>query len=214
MDNNGLSGRLRKLRKEFKLRQIDLAGLSGISHSYYNDIETRGKTPSEQVLEQLADSLRVTTAFLKGEEYESNNLKVIETIPTSTDVVLIPQIGEVRAGMLIYAQNNIDKYIKVDINSINPDKNHFYFEIVGDSMNRTIIKGDKVLVEHTSDVETGDIIISILNNNEVSIMKVRMKEDMVILLPESFNPKHIIKSYRYDEINIIGKVVKFERCFT
>jgi len=214
MDNNGLSERLRKMRKLKKLRQIDLSDLANISHSYYNDIETRGKTPSEKVLEQLAYALGVSVGYLKGEKIESSDLRDLRIVTTNADVVLIPLVGEVRAGVSMYAQNNIESYIRVDGGTINPDKTYFFLDVIGDSMDKVIREGDKVLVEHTNDVETGDIVIALLNNNEATIKKIRLKDDMIVLLPVSYNPNHVIKSYKEHEVIIIGKVIKAERYFT
>jgi len=214
MSNNGLSDRLRELRKVKKLRQIDLSSLAHISASYYNDIETRGKMPSQQVLEQLAEALGVTVGYLKGEKVESTDLKNLNWVSAPIDVVLIPLVGEVRAGLSMYAQNNIESYVRVDGKQIDSDKTYFFLEVVGDSMDKIIREGDKVLVEHTSDVDTGDIAIVLMNDNsEATIKKIRLKDNMVVLIPSSYNPAHVIQSYRHDEVTIIGKVIKAERFF-
>lgn len=216
MDNENneiLSERLRELRKMKKMTQRELSRVAGVSKSYYNDIEARGRNPSEQILKLLAKALGVTTGYLRGESDDKTELKDLQQAVTPVSVVLIPLVGEVRAGVSMYAQNNIESYIRVDGSEVNPNKTYFYLTVVGDSMDKVIRDGDKVLVEHTSSVETGDIVIALFKTDEATIKKVRFSGDRIVLIPDSYNPKHVINTYREDEVMIIGKVIKAERHF-
>lgn len=52
--------RIRELRLERNMRQIDLAERVGIQESYVSNIETGMKEPCLEIIEMLADGLGVT----------------------------------------------------------------------------------------------------------------------------------------------------------
>lgn len=217
MDNSELSVKLRELRLSQHKTQKEVAAIAGISRSYYNEIESGGKTPSIQIYRLLARALGVSSYYLRGEpepepkpESELVNLR---KAAVDVDVAMIPLVGEVRAGVSMYAQNNIESYIRVDGSSVDPSKTYFFLTVVGDSMNRIIREGDIVLVEHTPCFETGDIVIALFDSGEATIKKVRIKGDRIVLIPDSHNPEYTIHSYSGDEVSIVGKVIKAERHF-
>lgn len=59
-----LGKRVRELRGERGLTQIELAELMGIDRSYLSEIETGKKDPSLRVLKTLADGFRLTLSEL------------------------------------------------------------------------------------------------------------------------------------------------------
>lgn len=58
--------RLRKLRKERKLTQKELANLIGVKNSVISFYEVGDRTPSLEVLVKLSKALRVSTDILLG----------------------------------------------------------------------------------------------------------------------------------------------------
>ena len=60
--------RLRKLRKERKLTQKELATLVGVKNSVISFYEVRDRTPSLEALIKLSKALRISTDVLLGIE--------------------------------------------------------------------------------------------------------------------------------------------------
>ena len=58
--------RLRKLRKERKLTQKELAGLIGVKNSVISFYEVGDRTPSLEVLIKLSKALHISTDILLG----------------------------------------------------------------------------------------------------------------------------------------------------
>jgi transcriptional regulator with XRE-family HTH domain len=62
-----LGSRVRQLRRERKLTQVELADMLGIDRSYLSEIETGKKDPSLRVLKTIADGFGLTLSqLLKG----------------------------------------------------------------------------------------------------------------------------------------------------
>jgi len=59
-----LGNRVRSLRKERGLTQVELAEMLGVDRSYLSEIETGKKDPSLRVLKTIADGFRLTLSQL------------------------------------------------------------------------------------------------------------------------------------------------------
>lgn len=69
LHDDGLGGRLKKLRSELGLNQAEVARQAGVSAPYLSELEGgHGRRPSGEVLLRLADALGVTIAELLGRE--------------------------------------------------------------------------------------------------------------------------------------------------
>jgi len=62
-----LGNRIRALRRERHLTQVELAEMLGIDRSYLSEIETGKKDPSLRILKAIADGFQLSLSqFLKG----------------------------------------------------------------------------------------------------------------------------------------------------
>lgn len=204
--------RVRRLRLQKGLTQERLGELMGVTKHTISTIESGKHETRLSTKGRLADALGVTIETLDGREVRSNELKDLK-LREPMDVVLIPIVGEVRAGVSMYAQNNIVGYQKVDSDQIKQGKTYFYLKVVGDSMDKYIREGDMVLVEHTPVVESGDIVIAMVNEEEAVIKRIKFLKDTLSLIPESTNPTHKTAIYNPEDILIVGRVIKAERYF-
>lgn len=64
--------RIKNLRKERKLTQVELAKKSNISRSYLTDIENNRYNPSVETLKAIANSLEVTLSDILSDEAKKN----------------------------------------------------------------------------------------------------------------------------------------------
>ena len=65
--------RIKILRKERKLTQVELAKKSNISRSYLTDIENNRYNPSVETLKAIANSLEVKLSDILSDEVKQNN---------------------------------------------------------------------------------------------------------------------------------------------
>ena len=89
----------------------------------------------------------------------------------------------------------------------------FALQVIGDSMNNFVQDGDYAIVKKQSDVNSGDVAV-VLIDGETAMIKTLTKigDSVIILTPNSTNPKHKPIPFSGDELNtlrIIGRVVGY-----
>ena len=77
-----VSESLKKVRKEHKLTQQDIADVLGVDRSTYTFYETGKTSPSIATLHKLADIYNVTIGYLAGYEENRPELKVKHMSPS------------------------------------------------------------------------------------------------------------------------------------
>ncbi len=119
----------------------------------------------------------------------------------------IPLLGQIAAGIPIYAEQNIEGYIWTDRNH---GSEYFGLRVRGDSMNAAKIDdGDIAIIQRCEIVEDGDIAV-VLVDDDATIKRYHREGDMVILTPQSTNPENKTQFYSLKEhtIRILGRVVE------
>ena len=125
-----------------------------------------------------------------------------------TEMVSIPVIGNVAAGLPILAEENIQEYFPVPADVV-PKGETFILNVRGDSMvNAGILNGDRVFVNSCTTASNGDIIVALIDDS--ATVKTFYKEDGHIRLqPENDSMAPII----VDNCQILGKVFGVLRFF-
>ena len=118
-----------------------------------------------------------------------------------TEMVSIPVIGTVAAGMPILAEENIESYFPVPAEYV-PAGEAFALKVKGESMvNVGIHNGDQVFVKACTTAKNGEIIVALVDDS--ATVKTFYKEDGHIRLqPENDTMEPII----VDDCKILGKV--------
>lgn len=118
-----------------------------------------------------------------------------------TEMVSIPVIGNVAAGTPILAVQNIESYFPIPAERV-PKGDAYILNVKGESMiNIGIMNGDCVLVESTTNVKNGDIVVALIDDS--ATVKTFYKEGKHIRLqPENDTMDPII----VDDCTILGKV--------
>ncbi len=130
----------------------------------------------------------------------------------------IPILGYANAGTpLVSAEEEAIGTLKVDRKLISKKSKKDLFALVvkGDSMNQreldgvSIDEGRYLIVDKESEVQEGDIVVAVIDNS-ATVKNISLKtKDMVVLYPESNNPKHQPIYIDSDSDFLInGKVVK------
>jgi len=71
-------------------------------------------------------------------------------------------------------------------------------------LNKGIVDGDKAIIEYCNDADNGDIVVALINDNEVTLKKLKKEKDKIHLVPENDNYK--VQSFNSDEVKIQGKL--------
>ncbi len=119
-----------------------------------------------------------------------------------TEMVSIPVIGQVAAGLPILAEENVDSYFPIPAEMCPRGVNTFILNVKGDSMiNAGIYNGDKIFVEACNTARNGDQVVALIDDS--ATVKTFYKEDGHIRLqPENDSMDPII----VDNCEILGKV--------
>ncbi len=125
-----------------------------------------------------------------------------------TEMVSLPVIGQVAAGVPILAEENIESYFPVPADVV-PHGESFILNVKGDSMvNVGILSGDQIFVNSCDTAQNGDMVVALIDDS--ATVKTFYREDGHIRLqPENDTMEPII----VDDCQILGKVFGVLRIF-
>ena len=121
---------------------------------------------------------------------------------TRRELVNVPVIGTVAAGVPILAEQNIEDYLPIPA-EILPNKEVFMLKVKGNSMIEAgIYNGVKVIVAKQPNAENGDKVVALVDDS--ATVKTFYKENGHFRLqPENSSMDPII----LDQVEILGKVI-------
>lgn len=127
---------------------------------------------------------------------------------TRREVVNVPILGSVAAGLPLLATENIENYFPVP-SEFMPNQEVFMLHVKGDSMiDAGIFDGDNILVRQQPTASNGDMVIALVNDS--ATVKTFYKEDgHYRLQPENDTMDPII----VDDVSILGIVFGVFRFF-
>jgi hypothetical protein len=127
----------------------------------------------------------------------------------AASLVSVPVVGMVAAGRSILAEENITGQVLVESDVVRSGQ-HFALRAVGDSMiGAGINDGDLIIVRQQPIAEDGDIVVALLNN-EATVKRLKIKDELIELVPE--NPEvRKIRIRPEDDLRVLGKVVGWKR---
>jgi len=126
----------------------------------------------------------------------------------------IPILGYANAGTpLAIAQEDRLGVLHVDKGLVKKNQELFALIVKGDSMNQREVGGRKlgdgnyIVVSKNAEVTDGDVVVAILDNS-ATVKTIKFDKDMIVLYPQSDNPKHNpIYLDKFSNGLINGKVV-------
>ena len=132
----------------------------------------------------------------KNEEAKSTDVSVLGSIAAGTPIEAIQQEVD-RVALPEDLQNNGE---------------HYGLKVKGDSMIEAGINdGDTVIVKKTSNVDSGQIAVVLIDDQEATLKRVRKKGNTIAL--EAANRDYGTKIYAANRIKIQGKLVSLYRNF-
>lgn len=124
-----------------------------------------------------------------------------EVVPK--EMVRIPVVGKVTAGMPILAVENIEDTFSLPLQFIHSNKELFMLKVSGTSMIEAGINdGDYAIIEKTNVASNGDKVIALIEN-EATLKTFYKEKDHIRLQPENSTMDPII----VDDCSILGKLI-------
>lgn len=219
--------RMKKRRKEIGFSAEKVAERLGVSPATIyryekGDIE---KVPVDSLAE-LAKILQTTPAYLMGWEEQPTPAPIPpgftvsgdkNTLPAGATAMnphqVAPLLGTVRAGLPMYAEENIVDYIPIRQTD---GASYFWLTVRGDSMNAAGMEdGDQILVRTQPEVENGEIAVVMVNGDEATVKQFRQEGNLVILTPRSLNPVHQPQIYdlKKTPVRVLGRLVECRKVY-
>ncbi len=118
-------------------------------------------------------------------------------------LIILPLKGRIAAGRPIEAIPDQEEVNFSDL-LLGPDR--FVLRVAGDSMiDAGILDGDLVVVRKSATAENGDIVVALIDNEEVTLKRLRKHGDRIELVPD--NPSLASMIYPTNRVHIQGVVV-------
>ena len=127
------------------------------------------------------------------------------------NVVVIPLIGTIAAGVPITATQNVEAMIPVPQEMVGANSNVFALQVKGDSMiGAHIMPRDLVVIKQQRNAENGDLV-AVLLGDEATVKHIQFTSDGVRLIAS--NPAYEPIEVRREDSQIIGKVIGLIRSY-
>ena len=136
-------------------------------------------------------------------------LEIVELSNEEKELIDIPIVGKVTAGMPILAAENIEDMFQIPINYVKHNNDLFILKVTGDSMIEAgILDGDLAIIEQKNVATNGDIVVALIEN-EATIKRFFKENGFIRLQPENKNYEPII----VEDCSILGKLVGIYRAY-
>ena len=168
---------------------------------------------SKSGIHKLLSSLE-EKGYIKRLPHRARALKLnnVITIKEKKNDTLIPFLGKIAAGNPIEAISGSFEQISVPDFMLDNKCEHFTLEVTGDSMiEEGIFNGDIVVIKKSDIAISGEIVVALIDNTEVTLKKFRSYKNSVALEPA--NKKFKTRIFGEDRVRIQGKLVGLLRKF-
>lgn len=178
-----------------------------------NQVNTKGYHPSVREICEAVNLSSTSTVhghltrlekkgLIRRDPTKPRAIELLQEPHNKKEMINIPIIGKVTAGIPILAQESIEDYLTIPLDFVNSTNELFILKVQGDSMIEAGIHDkDLAIIEKTSIASNGDIVVALIENE--ATIKTFFKEDGHIRLqPENSTMEPII----VDDCKILGKL--------
>lgn len=117
----------------------------------------------------------------------------------------LPLYGKIAAGTPISALTDPSRFIDVP-NYLLSSGEHYALQVEGDSMIEAgIYDGDTVIIEQTDTAENGSIVVALVDDEEVTLKRLRRRGKSIALEPA--DPAYETRICGPDQVQVQGKLV-------
>lgn len=187
------------------VREIGEAiGLSSPStvHMHLTALEKKGyihrSKSKNRALEVYSDEDTTENGYGKYDKFQEKR-----------EMVDVPIMGQISAGLPMFAEENIEETFPVPLDFIHSNKRLFMLRVYGESMIEAgIYNGDYLIVEEASSASNGEIIVALIDD-EATVKTFYRENGYIRLQPENSSMSPII----VNDVKIIGKPIGLFRRF-
>jgi repressor LexA len=123
-----------------------------------------------------------------------------------TPSVQLPLYGKIAAGTPIEALRDHTQSVDVPASLLGSGADHFALEVAGDSMiDAGVFDGDTVIIRQTEHAENGAIVVALVDDNEVTLKRLRRKGASIALEPA--NKEYETRIFGPDRVKVQGRLV-------
>ncbi|ACD21735.1 MULTISPECIES: transcriptional repressor LexA [Clostridium] len=183
-------------------------------------IENKGYPPSVREICE-AVSLRSTSTvhghlkrlekkgLIRRDPTKPRALEIVRSNRDKKEMINIPIVGKITAGMPILATENIEDSFPIPLDYIKHDNELFMLRVSGESMvNAGIRNNDLAIIESCQTALNGDIVVALIDE-EATIKRFFKEKDHIRLQPENDSMNPII----VDNCSVLGKLVGIFRSY-
>ena len=182
--------------------------------------ESKGYPPSVREICE-AVSLRSTSTvhghlkrlekkgMIKRDPSKPRALEIAELSAPKKEMINIPIVGKITAGLPILAAENIEDTFPIPLDYIKHDNELFMLRVSGQSMiNVGIRDNDLAIIESAHQAINGDIVVALIDDG-ATIKRFFKEKDHIRLQPENDTMDPIL----VDDCKVLGKLVGIFRSF-
>ena len=145
--------------------------------------------------------------IIKRDKTKTRAIEIVEDSFNRKELINIPLIGTVTAGVPILAFENIEDTFSIPSGYVKSTKELFMLRIKGESMIEAgILNGDLAIIERNNTAENGEIVIALIDN-DATLKRFYKEKDHIRLQPENSSMSPIIVK----DCTILGKLVGLYR---
>ena len=127
----------------------------------------------------------------------------------ANDVAHVPVMGRIAAGTPISAIQDHTHSVAVSPEMLGKGE-HYALEVKGDSMIEAgIFDGDTVVIRRTDNVDAGEIVVALVDDEEATLKRLRRKGGSIAL--EAANPAYETRIFGPERVKVQGKLVGLVR---
>jgi repressor LexA len=131
--------------------------------------------------------------------------RAVEQISDRDSIEALPLYGKIAAGTPIEALRDQSNAIGVPAGMLGNGE-HYALEVAGDSMlDAGILEGDTVVIQRCDTAENGSIVVALVDNNEVTLKRLRRRGDSIALEPA--NKAYETRIFGPDRVKVQGRLV-------
>lgn len=204
--------KLFELMTEKNITSAKLSADTGISAGNISDWKSGRSKPSPEKLLILSEYFEVTTDYLLGKSPVRHGGMEIQPI-SDESYIPVPVIGVVAAGYQALADTDIIGYELVSVDILNDGFEYAWLKVKGDSMYPLIMDGDLVLVRLQDEIDSGDLAVVIVDEEDGVIKRVQYSTNKVTLISENSEkyPPRIFERNEINRLRIWGKAIDLKR---
>lgn len=206
-----IKDRIFLLLSESEFDQKFFAEQIGVKPQTISDWKAGRNKSYTKLIDKIAEFFGVTVDYILGKSPVRHG--GMEIFSNDERLVKLPIIGEVAAGYNALAEENHIGVEKISADAISDGYEYAWLKVKGDSMSPLILNGDLVLIRLQEEVDSGDIAVVIVDEENGVIKRVKYGTNKVTLISENADeyPPRVFQGKDVNRVRIWGKAVDLRR---